>query len=156
MKTKILSFFILTLFIFSCNKNETIKTIEILNKENDSLRTILKEIKNKYIFDSISIRDIPSYKNSYQLNSEVMGEIVFVGFNYNKNSKMNVIMVDSFAYNPSKTLYNPDTLKMVNGGYIYKKKLTSIDTQLKGVLEFENNYGKNYEGLYNTTIRAKK
>ena len=47
----------------------------------------------KYVFDSISIRDIPSYKNTYKLNSIVSGEIVFIG--YNINNKTNVILVDS-------------------------------------------------------------
>ncbi len=74
--------------IFSCSeKNQTknlLGKIEKLQIENDSLKSIVAEINEKYVFDSISIRDFPDYKNTYKLNSNVGGEIVFVGYNIGK------------------------------------------------------------------------
>ena len=99
------------------------------------------------------LKDIPNYKNTYKLNSKVSGEIVFVGYNIGENKS--VIMVDCFSYNP-KRLYNPDTLELKNGGFIYETELTSDRTYLRGVLEMKSNYGKEYEGVYNTVIGTKK
>ncbi|MEO9952992.1 hypothetical protein [Nonlabens sp.] len=155
--TKAIIVVFLTLMMFSCtdiNQGEnTIDKLENLKAENDSLRKIVADIETKYVFDSITIRDIPSYKNTYELNSKVAGEIVFVGYNVNK--KTNVILVDSFSYNPKK-LYNPDTLKLNNGGFIYETELNSKQISLKGIMETKNEYGKGYEGFYNTAIGTKK
>jgi len=127
--------------------------IEKLKIENDSLKNIVAEINKKYVFDSISIRNIPDYKNTYKLNSIVSGEIVFVG--YNIGEKTNVILVDSVTYNP-KTLFNPDTLELKKGGFIYRTKLDANRIYLEGVLETKNKYGKEYEGIFKTAIGIKK
>ncbi|WKB80525.1 hypothetical protein QYR09_12265 [Cellulophaga lytica] len=124
-----------------------------MKSENDSLRKIVADINTKYVFDSITIRDIPSYKNTYELNSKVSGEIVFVGYNINK--KTNVIFVDSSSYNPKK-LYNPDTLKLNNGGFFYETDLNADRIYLKGIIETQGEYGKGYEGFYNTVIGTNK
>ena len=148
---------ILSIFIFSCTdmnqRENTVAKLEKLHTENDSLRKIVAEINDKYVFDSISIRDFPSYKNTYELNSKVSGEIVFVGYNVNK--KTNVILVDSFSYNPKK-LYNPDTLKLNNGGFVYETELNADRVYLKGILETKNEYGKEFESIFNTAIGANK
>ncbi|MBB6682436.1 hypothetical protein H4O20_13380 [Aequorivita sp. 609] len=155
--TKAITIVLLTFSIFSCtdiNKSEiTIGKLENLRAENDSLRKIVADIHTKYVFDSITIRDIPSYKNTYELNSKVSGEIVFVGYNINK--KTNVILVDSFSSNP-KELYNPDTLKLNNGGFVYETELNSDRISLKGIIETQSEYGKRYEGFYNTEIGTRK
>ena len=155
--TKAIIILFLTFFIFSCtdiNQGEnTIEKLENLRAENDSLRKIVAEINDKYVFDSISIRDIPSYKNTYELNSKVSGEIVFVGYNINK--KTNVILLDSFSYNP-KRLYNPDTLKLNKGGFVYETELNTDRVYLKGILETQNEYGKGFESVYNVAIGTKK
>lgn len=148
---------LLTILTFSCtdiNQTENILgKIEKLRIENDSLKKIVAEINEKYVFDSITIRDIPDYRNTYKLNSIVRGEIVFVG--YNIKNKTNAIMVDSFEYNPKK-LFNPDTLKLKKGGFIYKTKLNTDRIYLKGILETKNKYGKDYEVIYNTAIGISK
>lgn len=155
--TKSIVIVLLTFITFGCtdiNQAEnTIAKLENLRAENDSLRRIVAEINNKYVFDSISIRDIPSHKNTYELNSKVSGEIVFVG--YNINNKTNVIMVDSFSYNP-KRLYNPDTLKLNKGGFVYETEMNNNRIYLKGILETQNEYGKGFESFYNTAIGSKK
>ena len=91
--------------------------------------------------------------NTYELNSKVSGEIVFAGYNINKNT--NVILVDSLSFNPKK-LYNPDTLRLNNGGFLYETELSADRISLKGIIEMKNDYGKEYEGIYNTAIGAKK
>jgi hypothetical protein len=150
---KIILITIISILSLSCSEKNNSEKIERLQIENDSLKSILSELGEKYIFDSIAIRDIPNYKNTYKLTSKVSGEIVFVGYNIGENTS--VIMVDSFSYNP-KRLYNPDTLELKNGGFIYETELTSDRTYLKGVLEMKSNYGKEYEGVYNTVIGTKK
>ena len=148
---------ILTFLLFSCtdiNQSEnTIAKLENLRAENDSLRNIVNEINTKYVFDSISIRDIPNYKNTYKLNSEVEGEIVFVGFNINK--KTNVILVDSVTYNP-KILHNPDTLNLYKGGFQYKKKIDTDRIFMDFVLETTNEFGQEFRGNSRVGIVAKK
>ncbi|CAN0600242.1 unnamed protein product, partial [Ectocarpus sp. 12 AP-2014] len=71
--TKSIIIVLLTFMIFGCtdiNQAEnTIAKLESLRTENDSLRKIVADIETKYVFDSISVRDIPDYKNTYKLNS---------------------------------------------------------------------------------------
>lgn len=126
--------------------------IKNLEKKNDSLINILDHLNQKYIFDSISIRDIPSHQNSYQKNSEVVGEIVIVGFN--KNEKTNVILTDSIGYDPEIILYNPDTLEIKNGGFVYNKILKD-SLSLEGIIELGNKYGKSHQALYHTVVKSK-
>lgn len=120
-----------------------------MNSENDSLRKVIKEINSKYVFDSIAVRDIPDYKNTYNLNSVANGEIVFVGYNLNKKS--NVILVDSFSLNPEK-LYNPDTLLLKNSGYIYSIQLDSEKTEMSGIMKLNNKYGKSYKSFFKALL----
>jgi hypothetical protein len=150
---KITIILLLTYLVYSCsdinNTEKPIAKIENLKKENDSLKKIIADINTKYIFDSISIRDIPDYKNKYELNSKINGEIVFVG--YSVNQKTNVILIDSITYNP-KNLYNPDTLKMINGGFNYEVELNADRISLNGIMEIQNDYGKEYYGTFRKLI----
>jgi len=147
---------LLTSVLFGCtntNQSEEKTTkIEKLRSENDSLKKIVNEINTKYVFDSISIRDIPFYTNSYKLNSEISGELVFVG--YNINDKSQVIKFDSISNTNGRSLVNPDTLKNINGGYQYKKKLIFKATSFGADLKIENDYGKKIDAVYQTTIKA--
>ncbi|WP_240919384.1 hypothetical protein [Nonlabens sp. SY33080] len=149
---------LLTFMIFGCtdiNQAEnTIAKLESLRAENDSLRKIVADIETKYVFDSISVRDIPDYKNTYELNSKIKGEIVFVGYNMNLE-KSRVIMVDSVTYNPEK-LHNPDTLKLQNGGYKYEIKLNDKEITWKADIKVENEYGQKMQGLLMNKAKAKK
>jgi hypothetical protein len=149
--------FIIIIFsnlFLGCNGSNESLTIKNLQRRNDSLENILSIMNQKYIFDSITIRDIPSYKNSYQKGTEIMGEIVIVGYS-NNNQKTNVVLADSIAYAPNIKLYNPDTLIMKNGGFVYFKELQD-SLSLKGLINVGNKYGKSHQFLYNTMIKAKK
>ena len=148
----------MTFMIFGCtdiNQAEnTIAKLESLRAENDSLRKIVADIETKYVFDSISLRDIPDYKNTYKLDSKIKGEIVFIGYNMDLE-KSRVIMVDSVTYNPEK-LHNPDTLKLQNGGYKYEIKLNDKEITWKADIKVENEYGQKMQGLLMNKATTKK
>ncbi|TRO66812.1 hypothetical protein [Christiangramia sabulilitoris] len=147
---------ILMLLIASCgkkkNSNISDSEIEKLKAENDSLKSLVLELNSKYIFDSISIRDIPSYTNSYKKNSKVSCEIVIVGYNMDNNT--NVIFADTISFNPLK-IKNPDTLKLENGGFQYQTNLSSNRKILKGIIEANPKYGKEYLKTYSSMISIK-
>ena len=136
------------------NKNPSLSESEInkLKAENDSLKSLVEELNSKFIFDSILIRDIPSYKNTYEKNSKVSGEIVIVGYNLNNKTKM--IFADSISFNPLK-LQNPDTLQLVNGGFQYEKNLNSNQKIIKGVIESNPTYGQDFIKTYSSFVSIK-
>ncbi|MEE1961420.1 hypothetical protein V1387_01895 [Allomuricauda taeanensis] len=154
---KIFALIFLNISTFSCSDNSKsehqITELESLRAENDSLKKIVAEISEKYVFDSISVRDIPSYQNKYELNSKITGEILFVG--YNLNDKSWAIKFDSINYKNGRKLINPDTLKNIKGGYQYEKILDSDFNTIRADLRTENDYGKPFNLVYHTAIRIK-
>jgi len=149
-KISIISFF--SILFLGCSKLNESLTIKDLQIKNDSLKEIISEMNQKYIFDSIAIRDIPSHKNRYEKDTEIIGEIVIVG--YNNNQRTNVVLADSITYMPNIKLYNPDTLKIKNGGFVYSRILKD-SLNLQGLINVGNRYGKSYQFLYNTKIKEK-
>ena len=141
----------------SCSEKNTMNTEEDklteLKTENDSLKNVLAEIKNKYVFDSVSVRNIPHYKNSNKLNSTYKGEIVFIGYN-NDTQNSRVIMVDSISYNPEK-LYNPDTLELQNGGYKYELELNEDEIYWRSDIKTQHKYGAKKQGVLMDKITTK-
>tara|TARA_R100000935_G_C2827355_1_gene163079 strand:+ start:527 stop:1003 length:477 start_codon:yes stop_codon:yes gene_type:complete len=156
--TKTIIIVFLSFLTFSCadiNQDENaIAELENLRAENDSLRKIVADIDNKYVFDSVTVRDIPNYKNTYEFNSKIKGEIVVVGYNSN-SKKSRVIMVDSVDYNPKK-LFNPDTLKLTNGGYKYEIELNDKEVTWKADITIQNQYGRKFQGLLMNKAATKK
>ncbi|XLS28388.1 hypothetical protein ACJD0Z_14420 [Flavobacteriaceae bacterium M23B6Z8] len=151
--SKNLLLFFQFILIVGCKNVEKSKIVEDLRRENDSLKGILSELSQKYIFDSITMRNIPSYQNTYGSNTNVAGEIVIVAFN--KNEETNVIIGDSIVFDPKLQVINPDTLTMIKGGFVYSKKL--IDTlNIRGLIEVGNKYGQKGQLLYNTLTIAKE
>ncbi|NQY30627.1 MAG: hypothetical protein HRT69_14290 [Flavobacteriaceae bacterium] len=153
------TFGILLLFIsiLSCSDKSEMELkdtkISFLRLENDSLRNIISDIKTKYVFDSVSIRNIPHHENSYKLKSKIKGEIVFIGYNNDiKNSR--VIMVDSMDYNPEK-LYNPDTLSMRKGGFNYELELNKNEILWKADIKIQHKYGETFQGLIMDKVQVK-
>ncbi|SDB51109.1 hypothetical protein SAMN03097699_1813 [Flavobacteriaceae bacterium MAR_2010_188] len=149
---------LLIFLISSCSDNNQsenkIIEIENLRAENDSLKKIVAEINNKFVFDSITLRDIPYYKNTYEMNSNVRGEIVFVGYNNDKQNTR-VIMIDSISYNPKK-LYNPDTLALKIGGFPYEKKMDSEQIYWRAEVHTKHKYGKEFEASLSNIAQVKK
>tara|TARA_R110000822_G_scaffold310264_1_gene442410 strand:- start:994 stop:1470 length:477 start_codon:yes stop_codon:yes gene_type:complete len=149
---------VLSIVLFGCqNRHQTEKLeaeIEGLKKRNDSLKSIVNKIKDKYVFDSLTIRQIPHYGNTNKLNSIHQEEFVFVG--YNANGKTSVVIGDSTYFDNGMKIYNGDTLLLKKGGFEHKIKLTQERTSYRGILKTENELGKSFETPFNSLIGAEK
>lgn len=122
-------------------KKNIINDLESLRTENDSLRKIVSEINNKYVFDSISFRNIINPENTNELNSNYDIEFLVVGYNPNKSY---FVKFDSIVDGQK---VNPDTLKQSNGGFKYSTKLTEKENTIQIEMEVKNKYGKNKSGI---------
>jgi hypothetical protein len=138
MKKPLIILFLL-LLSYSCTdftqKDKTITEIESLRLENDSLKDIISEINNKYVFDSISIREIKNDSNTYKLNSLFKTKYYFVGFNKNRNTYM--VDIDSIK---------KDTLQLNKGGYNYSKILKRENNIFEIEVNADNKFGKRFQG----------
>ncbi|WP_324023655.1 hypothetical protein QSV08_12420 [Maribacter sp. BPC-D8] len=141
---KLIIFTLLPIVIFGCqNSHQTEKfeaEIEELKKRNDSLKNIVFQIKDKYVFDSLTIRKIPHYGNTNKLNSIHKEEFVFAG--YNSNGKTSVII--------------GDTLILKNGGFHHEIKLTQERNAYSGIFKTEHDYGKSFEIHLGSRIEVEK
>tara|TARA_R110000868_G_scaffold335029_1_gene595756 strand:+ start:48 stop:506 length:459 start_codon:yes stop_codon:yes gene_type:complete len=137
---KLILIICLPIVFFSCqNKNQTEKLVTEINelkKRNDSLVNIVNGIKEKYVFDNVAVRTIPSYKNTDKLNSLSRNEIVFIA--YNDGGKSRVMFNES----QEKGTGYKDTLQMENGAFILERKLTEEKNFFSGFVETQNDYGK--------------
>ncbi len=151
--TKAIIIVLLTFLTFSCteiNQGEnTIAKLENLRAENDSLRKIVADINTKYVFDSISFREIYAKDNKYERNAEFNVELLVVGYNPNKSY---FVKFDSLV--DGKKI-NPDTIKQSNGGFKYKTKLTKKENIILIDMNVENEYGQKKMGTLLETIRTK-
>ena len=155
---KILIIIIVSVLINSCseiNRTENLLgKIENLRIENDSLMNIIMEINQKYVFDSLSVREISYPSNSHKLHSIYRTEIVFVGYNSNGNSTM--VFGDDISYEGGKgKVVNGDTLILRKGGFLLERKLTSKKNSFWGILRTENEYGKPHESNMLISIKTK-
>ena len=148
----------LVILLSSCQNNQHFEKlkleIEVLKKHNDSLKKITEIIKNKYVFDSITIRQIPDYRNTYKLNSIFREEFVLVG--YNKNQKTSVIIGDSLSFNGGIKIINGDTLKLNKGGFQNILKLKKNRNHYKGIIQAENEFGKPFLNTISSIIQVEK
>jgi hypothetical protein len=151
--TKAILILFLTFLMFSCtdiNQGEnTIAKLENLRAENDSLRKIVENIKTKYVFDSISFREIYGKDNKYERNAVFNVELLVVGYNPNKSY---FVKFDSLVDGQK---INPDTLKQSNGGFNYNTKLTEKENIIRIDMNVENEYGQKKMGTLLETIRTK-
>lgn len=148
---------VIVILISSCQNNGQIEKLEseiqILRLHNDSLRKITDRIKEKYVFDSLSIRNIPNYKNTNKLNSLYKEEIVFVG--YNINGRTSVILGDSLSFENGIEISNPDTLQLKNGGFQNIMELKKSQNHYSGILQSENEFGKPVVKTISSIIQVK-
>ena len=154
LKMKKLIFTILFLSItFGCSNNNQSKNkiaeFELLQRENDSLKRIIADINSKYVFDSISFRDIYSPSNTHELNSNFNVELLVVGYSPQKSY---FVKYDSIA-NGQKI--NPDTLPQSNGGFKYRTVLKNRVNDIWIDMNVENEYGKKKMGTLHEKIRTK-
>ena len=82
---KLIAIIVLPLLFINCQNNERTAKLETeiegLKRRNDSLVNIVNGIKEKYVFDNVAVKTIPSYKNADKLNSISRNEIVFIAYN---------------------------------------------------------------------------
>jgi hypothetical protein len=134
----------------SCQNNDiNEKNQEILNslkRENDSLKLIMEEISQKYVFDSIIFRDVRSPDNTYKLNSDFEVELLVLGY----NSKESYFV----KYDDLKNT-NPDTINVNNGGFVYRTKLDEKVNPIIIEMNLENKYGKRKQAILYDEITVK-
>ena len=135
----------MSLIISSCSDgnrtNDTIAELEALRAQNDSLREVIADIDSKYVFDSISFREIYSQDNRYERNADFEMELVVVGYNPNKSY---FIKYDSIV-NGQKI--NPDTLVQRNGGFKYSTKLDENENEIFIEMDIDNEFGQGRKSL---------
>ncbi|WP_245577826.1 hypothetical protein [Gelidibacter mesophilus] len=143
---------LLTLLILSCadiNQTENkITEIENLRAENDSLKKIVSELNNKYVFDSIFVKTTNDPDNSKKLNSDYKMDIMIVAYNSDKSYLV--------AYDKEKeNKINLDTIKHRKGIYKYETKLTDDLKEVFIDLHIENDYGQKIMGTLRDRIKIK-
>ena len=149
---KILFSLLLGISLFSCSNHKQTNLyqehIEKLQIQNDSLISILNEINNKYVFDSVSIRTIPHFKNTSKVNSIDKNELVFIA--YNQNDKSSMLFDDSY----DTELNYSDTLRMTKGAFILERKLKRGVNHFSGIAKSKNEYGKGFETSITISVMA--
>lgn len=148
----------LGLLILSCGDNKRIEKleteIESLRHQNDSLEVITNGINEKYVFDSLTVRQIPHYANTNKLNTIYKEEFVFVG--YNANGKTSVIIGDSTYIDNGIKVFNGDTLISKKGAFQHEFFLAKKSNFYGGILTTENDYGKSYSVPFSSAVGAMK
>ncbi|NGX85053.1 hypothetical protein [Aequorivita sp. KMM 9714] len=151
---KLITITFLCFFILSCGDDKRTVNLEAeiqnLRQRNDSLESIVNGIKDKYVFDSLTIRQIPNYANTNKLNSIYKEEIVFVG--YNANGKTSVIIGDSTYVDNGIKVFDGDTLISKKGAFQHEIKLVKDKNYYGGILKTENEFGKSYEVPFRSAI----
>ena len=109
----------------------------------------MADINTKYVFDSISFREIYGKGNKYKRNMEFDVELLVVGYNPNKSY---FVKFDSLVDGQK---INPDTLKQSNGGFKYNTKLVKKENIIRIEMNVENEYGQKKTGTLFETIRTK-
>ena len=138
----------------SCNDvNQTeslITEIEILKAENDSLKGLLDEVKNKYVFDKISYREIPSKSNTGTLNSNYETEIIIVGYNSKQDSIMEFPEIED-----NGRVYNSYQIMHKKGGIKFKTKLDKPENWIRFEINSKNKFGKEITSFAIDKIKVK-
>lgn len=148
-------FLILIITISGCEEVNRTKNllykVEELKAENDSLKNILSEIENKYVFDSIKYRIIPNPDNTKKLNSEYEFEFIAVGYNSNNDS----IFEFDKTTNSIGTEINAYSMTKKNGGITVKTKLIKPRNRISFDIDYENKYGKKMKFKADDLIKVK-
>ena len=135
--------------IMSCNNSSIKKELDTLKRENDSLKNILEEINNKYVFDSIAFRDIYSNKNTNKLNSDFEIELLVVGYNHKES-----FFTKYDSINSKGELINAIPLKQSNGGFKYRTKLKRKLNPINIQMNINSKFGKTKSGMLHDKINV--
>ena len=150
---KSLKILLLTLLFSGCSDIErngnSAADYEKLRAENDSLRDIITEINTKYVFDSISYRNIFSADNTFKPNSTVLSEIVVVAYSPKENY---LVKFDTLI---SHEKVNPDTLEQRWGGYWFSTVLDKAKKDINVEIKLMNKYGQKDSIVLKDVIEAK-
>ena len=152
MKKNIIFLFLILLFLSCSNTNQEEKDnlrIEALKSENDSLKNILSELNNKYIFDSISLHNVYNKKNTYDLNSNFEMELMVIGYSPNKSY---FVAYDSIV-NGRKI--NLDTLIQEKGRFKYNTTLNKKKITIRMDYNIQNEFGQNEMGWLIDKVKIK-
>ncbi len=135
----------------SCINKEKVLSDQVisLEKKNDSLTSLLSEFEGKYIFDSISLRTIPSYKNTFKPNSIYEMDLIVSAY-----SKTDYFIKYDTIINNQKI--NADTLKYDNGIYRFNTELSKDKNYISIEVKVGNEYGKSKKGTVRDLIKVKK
>ena len=136
---------ILCQVIISCNPSKD-KEFTKIKKERDSLRVLMAEIDQKYVFDSIRLVFDSSKENLLIPGSEYNLEFYFIGFNNDSYFKI--------GDNLNKA--SEDSLFPERGVFHYRTLLQPNENEFKGFISTNSKYGKNYEAvLHNPDLLEK-
>lgn len=140
-------FFLITTNISCSDARLLKKDLEYLKVQNDSLKWVLSELNQKYIFDSISIKEIPDSKNTFKRNSVYKTEFVVIA---HPSDKSNFVKYQ----NLNKERINVDTLKYRHGSYHMNMKLEEARNKLKIDMKVINKYGKSDKSTIHGMIKG--
>ena len=132
---------------FACNEQTQVThELESLRQENDSLKQIVNSLNDKYIFDKVYARIIPSEDNTNEIGSEYQGEFVFVGYNEN----------DRVIFSPNLRGENSDTLTPAYAGYKFSRTIVPDNNYLQFKIKADREIGKSLDGITVTDNRIFK
>ncbi|MBF7090082.1 hypothetical protein IUY40_00805 [Flavobacterium sp. ALJ2] len=137
--------FLLIITLFSCNKKTEALSQEIktLRHMNDSLTKITNSLKDKYIFDEVRVKVVPSEKNNYKLNSTYEGTFLIIAYNESDSVYFSTKMDSTNGLN----LLNPKLLKRDFEGYHFNFKMKELENNIHFNIKMNNKIGKNLDGL---------
>lgn len=138
-------FLLLPIIFFSCKTDNNDLSLEIkkLKLVNDSLRKITDNLKDKFIFDEVGVKIIPSDKNTNKIGSYYEGNFVLIA--YNKKDKIHFsTKLDSTDENK---LIAPEILKRNYDGYYFKVKLNEKENNIHFNVKMNSKIGKNLDGI---------
>jgi len=137
---------LLILSLISCTDKfseiDTSKKIQLLVKENDSLKNILK---SKYLFDYIKFNIIPSEETPEYNENEFKGKFVVLGYN-----KSDFLLVNGKFDYENRKFINSDTIyNNYKGDYEFSMKKEKND-KLMFYIDIDKRYGSK---THDTIIR---
>tara|TARA_R110000868_G_scaffold410605_1_gene699224 strand:+ start:748 stop:1203 length:456 start_codon:yes stop_codon:yes gene_type:complete len=141
---RILLILLISIFFLSCNNQsgELKSENEILKKENDSLQKLLTKLNNKYIFDDIKVRVIPSENNTKKIGSEFNGEFVIVGYN-----KETVVNFSTEKDNNTEDFIDTKSLKRDFGGFPFNLTLKKAENDIYFKFDVNAIHGRDFGGI---------